>query len=161
MVGLPIYSTLLLCSSVKFCSFIYIVPVHFLLWLSWGVLYHSFLNQLQSDFYLFILILLLLQKKKKKEGSSRNHWKDIEETHRIKRWALSFRKRRQGCDQGWQDPWAETPLRLLETLSVACPSAVHSSVFCPRSHISIIPKKRGCFAHEFQIVRSWANDPQT
>lgn len=155
MVGLPIYSSLLLCSSVKFCGFIYIFPVHFLLRLFWGVLYHSFLNQLQSDFYLLILILLLL---KKKEGSSRNRWKDIEETHRIRSRELSFRERRQGWYQGWRDSWVETPRHLSGSLSLHGLSLISTYLCILTSPISIIQKKWGCFCPlvpDSKILGKW------
>lgn len=150
MVGLLIYSSLLLRSSVKFCSFIYNVPVHFLLWLFWGILYHSFLNQLQSDFCLLISILLLL---KKKEGSSGNYWKDIEEAHRIKRRALSFKKRRQGWYQGWLDSWAEAWLCLLQSLSY-CSALISTYLYILTSFWYFHYSKRNIFPRWFQRVRS-------
>lgn len=99
---------------------------------------------------------------KKKEGSSRNHWKDIEETHRIKSRELSFRKRRQGWYQGWWDSWVETPMHLSGSLSLsmACLSSLPLCVFWP--HLFPLSKRNeDVFAHLSQIVRSWANDPET
>lgn len=136
MIGLPIYSRLLLCSSLKFSSFIYIVPVHFLLWLFWGISYHSFLNQLQSDLYLLILVLLLLKKREReKEGRSGNYWKDIEEYHRIKRRELSFRRGREDWYQGWLDSAAETQSSL--SLSLSHCSSLISIYFCIWLHSDI------------------------
>ena len=107
---------------IKFCSFIYIVPVHFLLWFFWAVLYHSFLNQLQSDFYLLILILLLL---KKTEGSTWNYWKDIEEAHRITR--IKFQEKETGLASGMT---GSIEWNTDESFSLSCCPSLISTYLC-------------------------------
>lgn len=92
---------------------------------------------------------------KKKEGSSGNYWKDIEEAHRIKRRALSFKKRRQGWYQGWLDSWAEAWLCLLQSLSY-CSALISTYLYILTSFWYFHYSKRNIFPRWFQRVRSQA-----